>query len=320
MAPGPGARPEAARPAVAVCALTCQRPAGLERLLEGIAGLTFAPGREPSIRVVVVDNDPAGSSRAIAERLRARLPWPLEYVVEPRRGIPFGRNRALEVAGDVDFVAFIDDDEAPEPDWLDELLRVQRATDAEIVTGPVLPRYEETPPEWIERGRFFERRRFATGAELHFARTSNVLISSRVYDPSERPFPEGFALNGGDDTYFFKRAHMAGHRIVWADEARVLEWAPASRMTVPWLLRREFRRGNTLSLCLRSLEDSPRRRARRAGNGLAKIVQGTGIALVGVVAGRHRRVRGLQRIWFGAGLIAGLTGFVYQEYRTIHGG
>ncbi len=113
---------------------------------------------------------------------------------------------------------------------------MHRLTGAEIVTGPVLARYEAEPPEWVLRGRFFEKRRLPTGTPLHFARTSNVLISSRVDDPAERPFPEAFALNGGDDTYFFKRAHMEGHRIVWSDEARVLEWAPASRMTVPWLL------------------------------------------------------------------------------------
>ena len=324
---GPGTSPRAIAPtpsptapaSVAVCALTCQRPEGLERMLDGIARLTFSDGAAPDVRVVIVDNDAEGSSRPVVDAMRERVPFPLQYVVEPQRGIPFGRNRALLEAGDVDFVAFIDDDEAPEPAWLDELLRMQRLTGAEIVTGPVLPRYEEDPPEWILRGRFFEKRRFPTGTPLHFARTSNVLISSRVYDPAERPFPEGFALNGGDDTYFFKRAHMAGHSIVWSDEARVLEWAPASRMTVPWLLKREFRRGNTLSLCLRHLEDSPGRRAKRVAAGVSHILRGATIAAEGLVTGRHRRVRGLQRIWFGGGLIAGLTGFVYQEYRTIHG-
>lgn len=270
---------------------------------------------------MIVDNDAGGSGREAVEAVEAEgFPWPLHYVVETTRGIPFGRNRALAEAGDVDFVAFIDDDEEPADDWLDRLLRAQRASRADVVTGPVLPRFEQPPPEWVVRGGFFERRRHVTGERLHYARTSNVLISSAVYDAAARPFPESFALNGGDDTYFFKKVHLEGGTIVWADDAVVHEDVPATRVDVRWMLRREYRRGNTLSLCLRALEDSPARRAKRVVAGLAAIARGVVAVPVGAV--RRRRdavVAGLQRIWFGAGLLSGLTGHVYQEYTTIHG-
>ena len=64
-------------------------------------------------RFVVVDNDADESSRAVVTA--AKLPWPVVYVVEPERGIPFARNRAVREAADSDFVVFIDDDEIPEP-------------------------------------------------------------------------------------------------------------------------------------------------------------------------------------------------------------
>ena len=73
------------------------------------------------------------------------MPWQLVYAVEPRRGIPFGRNTAVRTAGDVDFVAFLDDDETADPAWLVELLRVQRTTGADVVTGTVLPVFEAGP-------------------------------------------------------------------------------------------------------------------------------------------------------------------------------
>ncbi|MGE3139695.1 MAG: glycosyltransferase family 2 protein [Thermoleophilia bacterium] len=306
-------------PVVAVCALTCRRPVGVRMLLEGIAAQRF-DGPAPDVRVVIVDNDAEGSGRDAVEGVRDEgFPFPLHYAVETTRGIPFGRNRAIAEAGDVDLVVFIDDDEIPEPDWLDRLLRTWRATGADVVTGPVLPVFPTPPPEWVTRGRFFDRRRHRTGEEIHYARTSNVLIARDVYAAHPKPFPESFANNGGDDTYFFMRANLEGRRIVWADDAIVSEEVPASRVDTRWLMRREYRRGNTLSLCLRVLEDSPRRRVKRAAAGVVNILLGAVSVPLGLLRGRHAAVAGLQRVWFGAGLLSGLTGHVYQEYTTIHG-
>ena len=209
----------------------------------------------------------------------------------------------------------------PTPTWLAELLRVQRATGADVVTGTVLPVFEAEPPPLGPEGRFFERQRFSTGHRLTYARTSNVLIARRVFpagDPA--PFNEAMGLNGGDDTHFFHRAWLQGFSIVWADDAVVHEAVPASRVRPRWLLRREYRRGNTLSLCLRDLEDSPWRRVRRATRAVLDVGRGAVGAVVGLSAcGRAAVLAGVQRMCFGAGLLTGLAGMRYDEYRTVHG-
>jgi GT2 family glycosyltransferase len=305
------------RPTVAICALTFDRPVGLDAMLAGLAALEVA---DVDVRVVIVDNDTSGGARATVESWRERMPWELRYEVEPMRGIPFGRNRAVRSAGAVDHIAFLDDDEVPEPGWLAELLRVQHLTGADVVTGTVLPRYEVPPPRWVLDGRFFERRRYVTGAELEYARTSNVLIAAHVFPAGdEAPFNERMALSGGEDTHFFMRARQAGHRIVWADEAVVTEEVPTSRVNTRWLLRRSYRMGNTLSLCLRDLADSPARRVRRAVNGIWKIVSGLLQVALAIGRGRAALVLALQRITYGAGLLSGLVGVRFEEYRTTHG-
>ena len=38
---------------------------------------------------------------------------------------------------------------------LAELLRVQADTEADVVTGPLLSRFERTPPRWVTEGAFF---------------------------------------------------------------------------------------------------------------------------------------------------------------------
>jgi glycosyltransferase involved in cell wall biosynthesis len=297
---------------VAVCVATFARRDGLRRLLQSLRGLVL--DEEATVaKVVVVDNDPAGSARPVVDAV-GDLPWPLDYVVEPRRGISAARNRAVLQAGPVDFVAFIDDDEWPEPFWLAELLRTQARTHAHVVVGPVVPAFESPPPSWFTKGGFLAPYRYEQDEQLGFAYTGNVLVQSSVLAPAGAPFSERFGLLGGEDTHFFMRVHLSGAKIVWAAEAVVHESVPAARMTASWLARREYRRGNTLSLCLRDLEDSPRRRFKRVAHGLLRIGQGTAYACAAILFGRRMLVRGLQRIAFGGGLITGLGAHTYRAY------
>ena len=298
---------------VAVCVATYLRPASLERALAGIGRLAVDDGVD--VTVVVVDNDPAASGRDVVARSAGGLPWPVAYAVEPRPGISAARNRAVELAGAVDFVTFVDDDQVPGRGWLSELLRVQRDSGAPIVTGPTLPRFEETPPAWAVRGRFFEPPRYATGTPIHWAATGNVLVAAGLLEGDIPPFDESFGLSGGEDTHLFMRLWLAGHRIVWADEAEMVEWVPPSRTRVRWVLAREFRRGNTLSLCLRDLQDSAARRVRRAGAAALRMVHGAVIAVAGFPLGRHIVLRGLHRACLGAGQLTGLARYRYRPYR-----
>ena len=308
-------------PSVAICALTFHRPRGLGRLLDGLAALQFEDdAHRPDLRIVIVDNDPEGSARPVVEGRLDQIGAPVTYVIEPRRGIPLARNRAVAEAGAAEFAAFIDDDEVPEPRWLDELLRVQRVTGADVVTGPVVAEFEDTPPKWVLRGSFYDRRRFRTGESVGAATTSSVLIARPVLEAHRPPFNEAMRFTGGSDTHFFLRAKQDGFSIVWADDAVVYETIPLSRTTARWILARQYRRGVTFSYCLRELNDSPRRRAKRIGHAGVSVVRGVGMSVLALVRGRRALVAGLQRVCYGAGMVAGLFGVSYEEYRTHHGG
>lgn len=305
---------------VAVCCLTYRRPKGLRRLLEGIAALHPPPGGDTAVRVVVVDNDPAGSAGPVVEGIRTRMPFEMRYVVEARRGIAYGRNRAVRESGDAEHVAFIDDDERPDPDWLIRLLARIEDPAVDVVTGPVLPVFEAEPPRWVTRGAFFERRRHADGERIHYARTSNVLIRRSLLDRrGPEPFDTAFALSGGEDTHFFTWARRSGAGIVWADRAVVSEWVPATRICTRWILMREFRRGITRSQTLRRIRGRGARRAKRLLAASLWISRGLVEVVAAAPRGHEHRVRATGRILFGAGLAAGLAGIVHEEYRTLHG-
>lgn len=315
-------KPTPKQPRVAVCVVTFQRGSGLTQLLHGLNQLRFTNGRNPVLSLVVVDNDPEESGLRVCQEVAHQLRWPLKAVVEPRRGIPFARNTAVRTAGEVDFIAFIDDDEVPDPRWLDELLNVQNRFGVDVVTGPVVPRFLEQPPRWMVKGRLFERRRVATGTLLNSARTSNVLISRSVFQGLDQWFNEGMALTGGTDTHFFLRASRSGFRIAAADQAIVYEWIPPSRMSVRWILQRAYRLGNTLAICDRDLASSWTTLVRRAAMGCTRIAVGcvfTPIAAIVPVPGyKAHIVKGLKQIWRGIGTLRGLAGHRYEEYKRIH--
>ena len=300
--------------------VTYNRPRGLRRLLEGLDRLTF-DGPAPVVEIVVVDNDPEGNAYALLKRDSPVRKWPLRCYVESRRGIPQARNAAISnVEGGVDFVAFVDDDEVPDPEWLDELLRVQREFGADAVAGPVLRHFDEPPPTWILKGGFFVKERYRTGEPVKYLDTANALVSGRLFDGRGKPFDERLAFSGGEDTHFFLRAHRDGRKMVWADGAVVRESIPASRANAGWIFRRAYRLGVSLTFCETDLDPSAPVFALRAAKALARIARGLLLALASpLLGGRHVFACGLHDVCRGAGMLAGLAGFTHEEYRKTHG-
>ena len=203
---------------IAICCSTFRRHDGLRSLLESLAALEFSEPR-PRIRIVVTNNDPEDREpERIVEAWRKKHAREADYLEEHQRGLSFPRNRALDHAvDDHDFIAFIDDDSTARPDWLQQLLDVWERTGADVVTGPVAPVYETTPPEWIVQGGFFAPASRETGRSLDRAFTNNVLISSESIRRTEARFDPDFTLFGSEDTLFFRSMTARGARIVWGE-------------------------------------------------------------------------------------------------------
>jgi len=75
--------------------------------------------------IVVIDNDATGSASEVVKAFQDETSIRVHYSIEAVRGIPVARNRAISEAGG-NLVAFIDDDELPNRDWLDRLFATMR--------------------------------------------------------------------------------------------------------------------------------------------------------------------------------------------------
>ncbi len=301
-----------------LCIITFRRPEGLARLLQATGRLVLPPGVRLSL--VIVDNDPDATARSVVEA--AALDHPLRYEIEPRRGISSARNRALRLALGCgpQFIAWMDDDEHPAPDWLCNVFETQNLTGADVVMGPGVPCFEAGTPQWIEKSGLFDHDRFETGDTFPYfhTRTSGVLVRAAMV-PAEG-FDERLALTGGEDRLFFTRIHRSGGRFVWDDRAVMHEDIPPSRATSRWLLRRWYRTGVTRSLVMIYL-DRPGvlRRGRRCLGALAMVGQGVVRTLLGLHRGRTEVLRRWRLVMLGLGAFAGALGIHYEEYRTVHG-
>jgi succinoglycan biosynthesis protein ExoM len=297
---------------VAICVTTLRRPVGLRNLMLGINHLLR--GKDMNFRSVVVDNDACGSAQQALKEISAALSYPVEYVIEPNRGFSFARNTAIDHALDDDAIAFIDDDEVPDPRWLLELVTVQQLYSADVVKGPVLSRFSQPVPDWVVKGGFFDRSRPATGSVLSAAATGNVLISSEILRRTEVRFDPQFALSGGEDADFFRRLAAAGAKIIAADTAIVHETVPPARANVLWISLRALRISNAIAFHTLTQSSSLSTRASVFTSGLARVALGVALAVFTVPFGRVAIVRNFLRITRGAGMLMAGLGLRYNEY------
>jgi succinoglycan biosynthesis protein ExoM len=309
-----GGAPLAPASSVVVAVLTYRRPLELAALLPELS--RQASGR-PAIRVLVVDNDPAASGSAVVSALNDDG---VRYVHEPRPGIAAARNRALDEATSYDLLVFIDDDEWPNPTWLESMLEVHDRTASAAVVGPVISEYAAEPDPWIKAGRFFDRRRLPSGTLIDVAATNNLLLDLRQVRAFGLRFDEAFGISGGSDTLFTRELHQRGGKLVWCDEAIVIDQVPMERLTRQWVLLRALRSGNSWSRTSiklsSSLVDRSVVRARLTGRGTLRTVSGVGQYLGGfVLRNTARRARGLRTAARGIGMVGGAYGYVYSEYR-----
>ena len=302
---------------MSVCVMipTYRRPRSLDALLRALAPQS---ANVAGAEILILDNDAAASAREIVARHASQSLVPMHYRCVQAPGLSSVRNAGLEFArGRFRFLAMIDDDELPEPQWLEQLLLASLRTRAAAVIGPVPARLPDDAPRWVRRGRFFDLPTFPDAATLADGYTGNCLIDLDAVAVRELHFDSALNMAGGEDQLFFRELIARGGRITYAARASAEELVGHDRANAAYLVRRSFRRGNTLWLCERRLhgKKSPVL-LRRLAVALARISAGAALLLPrAVVRGRSGLVTSLCDVARGAGMLAGAFGVTYLEYR-----
>lgn len=216
---------------VAIC--TRERPDGLARVLASLRRQTHR-----DFRLLVVDNAPTSTAtRDIAAEFRSEFPS-FDYVVEPTPGLSRARNRALRHVS-TEVVAWIDDDEIADENWLAELLEEFRShPGAAAVSGAVVPAELQTWPQWWfekygghSKGRGFHKQVFTHGCAGHqsplyplppFGAGANMAFrteSLRGLGGFDHGLGAGTPSLGGEDTLVFSQLLLDGHTVIYQPAA-----------------------------------------------------------------------------------------------------
>jgi len=232
---------------------TFRRPRQLTHLLETLR----ATVDRHDVMVLVADNDPVGQEgAATVRRLQAeRYPLPLTLLTVGQPGLCAVRNAISDAAladPEMRFLAMIDDDEWPQPGWLDALLICQAQVGADVVAGPVDSCFVGKAPRWAKESLVFRPEERPWGATGLLWASNNLLVTRRAFGLIGDPwFDPRFNRSGGEDLDFLSRLHDAGARFGWSPDARVSEWVPAERACLSWVLRRMWRIGCTETMARR---------------------------------------------------------------------
>lgn len=299
---------------IALCICTYKRPQLLERLLNSLHDIQLGLLEQDAVRILIVDNFPDGQARAVCKRAARTLPFRLDFVEEAQKGIASARNRAVDEAlrREVEFVAFLDDDDLPHPDWLLRLIEKQKETQADIVGSVFPPVVNPDWPGWLARSPLFDKRK--QKSQTKYGAPSDIgigstLISSKLLERMKGEgsvFSAEFGKIGCEDADFFARAGRSGAVICQTNRAIVVRDYEEQRLTVLGLLRDSYRIGN----CIRQLLEkygSPAQIRRRRIKAFKKVIYG----LLGTVLqlfSKTRMVRSMYQVCRELGVLFGYGG------------
>lgn len=232
---------------VAIGVGTSQRPQMLASSLLSLTRLIIPENIR--LTLLVIDNAPENSVHEVFESFQ--YPFEACYFQEPQIGIVHMRNRLVEesIRLNMDYLAFIDDDEVASPDWIHQMMHTLESYQADVVSGKINRELPPEIPSWIVQGNFFEKKNHPTGTLRKTSSTCNVLFDlKKICIDWKLRFDMRLNMVGSSDILFFRQAHDLGARIVWLNEALVTETIPQSRSTKEWLVQRAYRMGNTMAV------------------------------------------------------------------------
>lgn len=223
---------------VIVC--TFNRAHSLAETLERLGRLAYPVDEH---EILVVDNGSTDGTAAVIGAAAAGM-RNLVPLREATPGLSHARNRGIAAARG-QFVAFIDDDAWPEPDWLTALERGFLPEDVMCVGGRVTAVWpDNAPPAWLpERlAGFYSLVDYGARQTLHYPdypAGTNIAFRKSVLNEmagfSEKLGRVGACLLSMEETDICLRIEAAGYRVSYRDDALVRHVIQPDRLTREWL-------------------------------------------------------------------------------------
>ncbi len=302
---------------------TYNRAALLERAVRSLLAARRSP--QLDFAITVVDNNSTDATAEAVARLVEESNGRVRYLFEPRQGKSYAVNTGI-AATDGDVIAFADDDQVMDGEWLSAIHRAM-ADGFDYVTGRVLGEWEVEPPAWyddrlrgvisvVDRGderiphEGNEARQGFSGCNAALSRAAIEKVGG--YRIELGKLAGSFAMN--EDGELLLRLQEAGFRGVYEPGMIVHHRVPRERLTKSYF--RSWHRGYGRSMALidrlhpkpvRYWAGVPRFLIRRAIESVPRMMAAR---LSGDLPGAFEQELNL---WFMLGFIGGKLNFVPPE-------
>jgi len=215
---------------ISFCMIICsrRRPELVTQALEAISGLKIPEAVRFS--VLLVENDSSPQYADVVAGFKDRLN--IHYETEPKPGLTYVRNRALDVADKlgVDWIGSIDDDIVIPEDWLEHMVAAIRTyADTQIFYGNWVRHNHPDEPKWHPRAHHYNTN--PTGRKIKISSFNNIAVKADVYAQSGMAlrFDHRFKYIGGEDADFTRSYLKQGGTIRSVQEALAEEYNTLDR-------------------------------------------------------------------------------------------
>jgi glycosyltransferase involved in cell wall biosynthesis len=244
-------------PIFSVIVPTRNRPVLLAKALFSLKNQTVPAER---FEVLVVDSGSADHTREIVREAEMNMKN-LRYFFTAIPGLHAARHLGMENAhGDI--LVYCDDDVEALPTWLEAIAAGFSRTDAAMVGGKCLPKFESDPPRWLlkrwttqgEHGKFLGFLSILDFGETvkeipptyvigcNFAIRRQSLLAAGGFHPDSMP-AELLFYRGDGETWVGRAVAAQGGKALYHPGATVCHFVPEERMTLDYFYRRAFAEG-----------------------------------------------------------------------------
>ena len=225
---------------------TYNRAEQLMTTLVSVAAQSLAP---EAWECVVVDNNSTDATRERVAAFGACHPeLHIRYIFEREQGLSAARNAGI-AASQGDIIAFVDDDERINPDFLGAYVDLfDSHPEAMAAGGCIIAEYPTGRPRWMSRFteqpianpmnygvtvRVFPKGKIPGGGNMAFRREALVRVG--IFDTSLGR--TGKSLIGGEESDLFERMAAVGIRPYYVPRAVMYHIIPAEKLTREYFQR-----------------------------------------------------------------------------------
>lgn len=225
-------------PKVSVVVCTRNRAESLQNALQSL--LHLATHDEFSYEIVVVNNNSTDDTSQVVQRVASATTIPVREAIETQPGVVYARNHGIANARG-EWIAFFDDDQLADREWLTLLLQLAEDKQCLCVGGSVLLS--------LPKG---EARALSPICRMLLGETVNM-DSIQQYTPRQTPGAGNMMVHRdvfekiglfdakfntrGEDTDLFLRMHHAKIDAWYTPAAIVYHVIPSERLTTDYMLR-----------------------------------------------------------------------------------